>query len=67
MSNFGPITTKISSKVWKRPGPALWETHVFLWELSKRLSVNGNLRNSPPQSVSRRAAAANAPNFNVHQ
>ncbi|KAH9403192.1 hypothetical protein TYRP_015069 [Tyrophagus putrescentiae] len=66
-NDFGPVTTKISSKVWRRPGPALWETHVFLWESSKRLSVNGSLRNLPPQSVSHRAAAANAPNFNGHQ
>ncbi|KAH9406684.1 hypothetical protein TYRP_013667 [Tyrophagus putrescentiae] len=31
------------------------------------MSVNGSLRNSPPQSVSHRATAANALNFNVHQ
>ncbi|KAH9396942.1 hypothetical protein TYRP_003242 [Tyrophagus putrescentiae] len=60
ISDFGPVTTKISPKVWRRPGPALWETHVFLWERSKRMSVNGNLRNSPPQGVSRRKALAAA-------
>ncbi|KAH9400241.1 hypothetical protein TYRP_001801, partial [Tyrophagus putrescentiae] len=67
-SDFRPVTTKISPKVWRRPGPALWETLVFLWERSKRMLVNaGSLRQSPLQGMSRRAAAVNAPNFNGHQ
>ncbi|KAH9409978.1 hypothetical protein TYRP_009726 [Tyrophagus putrescentiae] len=67
ISDFGIVTTKISPEIWRRPGPALWETHIFLWERSKRMPVNGSLRNSPPQSVNRRAAADNAANFNSHQ
>ncbi|KAH9390373.1 hypothetical protein TYRP_023124 [Tyrophagus putrescentiae] len=39
ISDFGPVTTKISSKVRRRPGPALWQPISSPMERSHRCPV----------------------------